>query len=175
VGVRATNRRRYTRAGKFGSGLQATAKERASFRRTYHAAVAKLADPATSVRPTAARASSRCSAPAARSRPTSSRRAWPQRGRAVHPATVDGAPGELAAAGLAATVGDRQAGRWKATLPPRDPLLEAFDLHGAHYRHTPPEMAARVAAAVQERLTVVLQVAERTLENHPNPAALRVF
>ena len=32
----------------------------------------------------------------------------------------------------------------------------------AHYRHTTPEMAARVTAAVQERLTVVLQVAEQT-------------
>jgi hypothetical protein len=38
---------------------------------------------------------------------------------------------------------------------------------GAHYRHTTPEMAARVTAAVQERLTVVLQVAEQTLETGP--------
>jgi hypothetical protein len=28
---------------------------------------------------------------------------------------------------------------------------------GAHYRHTTPEMAVRVTAAVQQRLTVVLQ------------------
>jgi hypothetical protein len=126
--------------------------------------------------------------------------------------------GELHAAGLAATDGDAQAGRWPALPPPRDPLLDAVDLHGAHdfrhtfatwledaglparvidavmgheasgrtmqqrgsamgahYRHTTPEMAARVATAVQQRLTVVLQVAEQTLENHPNRSAPRVF
>jgi hypothetical protein len=31
---------------------------------------------------------------------------------------------------------------------------------GAHYRHTTPEMAARVVAAVPERLVVVLATAE---------------
>jgi integrase len=46
---------------------------------------------------------------------------------------------------------------------------------GAHYRHTTPEMAARVAAAVQQRLTVVLQVAERALETSLNRSALRMF
>jgi integrase len=46
---------------------------------------------------------------------------------------------------------------------------------GAHYRHTTPEMAARVTAAIQQRLTVVLQVAEQALENHPYRSALRVF
>jgi integrase len=46
---------------------------------------------------------------------------------------------------------------------------------GAHYRHTTPEMAARVAAAIQQRLTVLVQVGEQTLENHPNRSALRVF
>jgi hypothetical protein len=45
---------------------------------------------------------------------------------------------------------------------------------GAHHRHTTTEMAGRVATAVQERLTVVLQVAEQTLENCPNQATLRV-
>jgi integrase len=39
---------------------------------------------------------------------------------------------------------------------------------GAHYRHTTPEMATRVIDAVQQRLTIVLQVAESSLENHPN-------
>jgi hypothetical protein len=34
----------------------------------------------------------------------------------------------------------------------------------AHCRHTTAEMAGRVTAAVQQRLTVVLQVAEHTLE-----------
>ncbi len=46
---------------------------------------------------------------------------------------------------------------------------------GAHYRHTTTEMAGRVAAAIEQRLTVVLQVAEQTLETRPNPATLRVF
>ena len=71
------------------------------------------------------------------------------------------------------------------------PLLDAVDLHGAHdfrhtfqqrgsamgahYRHTTPEMAARVVEAVQQRLTVVLQVAEGSLENNPNRSALGVL
>jgi integrase len=46
---------------------------------------------------------------------------------------------------------------------------------GAHYRHTTPEMAARMIAALQQRLTVVLQVAEQAFEDHPNRSALRVF
>lgn len=46
---------------------------------------------------------------------------------------------------------------------------------GAHYRHTTPEMAARVVEAVQQRLAVVLQVAEGSLENNPNRSALRVL
>ena len=46
---------------------------------------------------------------------------------------------------------------------------------GAHYRHTTIEMAARVAAAIEERLTVVLRVAEQTLGNRPNRATLRVY
>jgi integrase len=46
---------------------------------------------------------------------------------------------------------------------------------GAHYRHTTPEMATRVIDAVQQRLTIVLQVAEGSLENHPNRSALRVL
>ena len=35
---------------------------------------------------------------------------------------------------------------------------------GARYRHTTPEMAVRVAAAIQNRLVVVVQVAEVVLE-----------
>jgi Phage integrase family len=46
---------------------------------------------------------------------------------------------------------------------------------GAHYRHTTPEMGARVTAAVQQRLAVVLQVAQQALEDHPNHSALTVF
>jgi integrase len=46
---------------------------------------------------------------------------------------------------------------------------------GAHYRHTTTEMAGRVAAAVQERLTVVLQVAEQSLESRAYRTTLRVL
>jgi hypothetical protein len=38
---------------------------------------------------------------------------------------------------------------------------------GAHYRHTTPEMAARVVAAVEERLVVVLAAAEATHDRQP--------
>src|SRR5215218_8374155 len=40
---------------------------------------------------------------------------------------------------------------------------------GAHYRHTTPEMAARIATAIEQHLTVVLKVAEQALEAHPKP------
>ena len=33
-----------------------------------------------------------------------------------------------------------------------------------HYRHTTPEMAARIATAIEQRLTMVLEVAEQALE-----------
>jgi len=46
---------------------------------------------------------------------------------------------------------------------------------GAHYRHTTPEMAARAVDAIQQRLTIVLQVGERALESPPSRPALRVF
>jgi integrase len=46
---------------------------------------------------------------------------------------------------------------------------------GAHYRHTTPEMAARALDAIQQRVTVVLQVAEQTVERYPNRSALSVF
>ena len=46
---------------------------------------------------------------------------------------------------------------------------------GAHYRHTTPEMAARVIDAIQQRLTIVLKVAELAVERHPNRSTLRVF
>ena len=39
---------------------------------------------------------------------------------------------------------------------------------GAHYRHTTPEMAGRIAVAIEQRLTVVLSVAEQALKTHPN-------
>jgi hypothetical protein len=46
---------------------------------------------------------------------------------------------------------------------------------GAHYRHTTPEMAARVIDSIQQRLTVVLDVAEKSLESNPNGSAFKVF
>jgi ribonuclease BN (tRNA processing enzyme) len=38
---------------------------------------------------------------------------------------------------------------------------------GAHYRHTTPEMAARVVAAVEERLVIVLATVEAALDQQP--------
>ena len=46
---------------------------------------------------------------------------------------------------------------------------------GAHYRHTTPEMAGRVVEVIQQRLAVVLGVAELVVERHPNRSSLRVF
>jgi integrase len=46
---------------------------------------------------------------------------------------------------------------------------------GAHYRHITPEMATRIATAIEQRLTVVLEVAEQALESHPNRSTRRVF
>jgi integrase len=46
---------------------------------------------------------------------------------------------------------------------------------GAQYRHTTPEMAARAVEAIQQRLTVVLGVAELAVERHPHRSTLRVF
>jgi len=39
---------------------------------------------------------------------------------------------------------------------------------GLHYRHTTPEMAALAVAAIEERLAVVLHVAEVTHDRRPN-------
>jgi hypothetical protein len=38
---------------------------------------------------------------------------------------------------------------------------------GTHYRHTTPEIAARITAAVEERLVVVLATAEGALDQRP--------
>jgi integrase len=46
---------------------------------------------------------------------------------------------------------------------------------GAHYRHTTPEMAARTVGAIQQRLEIVLQVAELVVESRPNQSTSRVF
>jgi hypothetical protein len=46
---------------------------------------------------------------------------------------------------------------------------------GAHYRHTAPEMAARIATAIEQRLRLVLEVAEQALVARPNRSLQRVF
>jgi integrase len=46
---------------------------------------------------------------------------------------------------------------------------------GAHYRHTTREMAMRVIDAIDQRLTVVLRLAEQALEHYPNRLTPRVF
>jgi integrase len=188
-----------------------------NFRRTYHSAVAKLADPATELRPTAARVlkALRAYGPRAADELVV---ALAEQGRAIRIATVEAALGELAAAGLAAADGMRQACRWSPLAPLGDPLLGAVDLRGAHdfrhtfatwledagiparvidelmgheastrgaqhlgsamgahYRHTTPEMAARVVTAVQARLAVVVRTAEETVEAQPNRVPRRVF
>jgi integrase len=192
-----------------------TVLSRHNFRRTHHGAMAKLADPATGLRPTAARVLKvlRAGGPLT---PDQLAVHLAEHGRAVRPATVDRALGELHAAGLAAAGGDTRTGRWSALPPPQDPLLDVVDLHGAHdfrhtfatwledagiparvidevmgheattrigqrgsamgahYRHTTTEMAGRVAEAIEQRLAIVLQVAENTVENNLNRARLRV-
>jgi hypothetical protein len=194
-----------------------TVLSRHNFHRTYQAALAKLADPTGNLRPTAARVlkTLRASGPQTTDQLTA---ALAEHGRAVRPATVQIALGELAAAKLVADAGEDGHKPWRALPTAHNPLLEAVDLHGAHdfrhtfatwledagiparvidevmgheatsrtgqqrgsamgahYRHTTPEMAARVIDAIQQRLTIVLQVAEESLESHPNRSAPGVF
>jgi hypothetical protein len=47
--------------------------------------------------------------------------------------------------------------------PPAAPASSGAAPWAAQYRHTTPEMAARIAVAIEQRLTVVLRVAERAL------------
>jgi integrase len=194
-----------------------TVLSRHNFHRTYHTALAKLADPTGELRPTAARVlkALRASGPQTTDQLTA---ALGQQGRAIRPATVMVALGELAGAGLVASAGEDGQQRWRALPKARDPLLDAVDLRGvhdfrhtfatwledagiparvidevmgheatsrtgqqrgsamgAHYRHTTPEMAARIATAIEQRLTVMLEVAEQALEAHPRRSTQRVF
>jgi integrase len=113
-----------------------TVLSRHNFHRTYQAALAKLADPTGELRPTAARVlkTLRAGGPQTTDQLTT---ALANHGRAIRPATVQVALGELMAAELVADAdGDGQK-RWAALPRARNPLLEAVDLHGAHdFRHT---------------------------------------
>jgi integrase len=194
-----------------------TVLSRHNFHRTYQAALAKLADPTGELRPTAARLlkALRADGPQTTDQLTT---ALANHGRAIRPATVQVALGELVAAELVAYADEDSQQRWGALPRARDPLLEAVDLHGAHdfrhtfatwledagvparvideamgheatsravqqhgsamgahYRHTTPEMASRIAAAIEQRLRLVLDVAEQDLEGHPSRSTQRVF
>jgi integrase len=194
-----------------------TVLSRHNFHRTYQAALAKLADPTGELRPTAARVlkALRASGPQTSDQLTT---ALAEQGRAIRPATIRVALGELVAADLATGPDGDERQRWRPLPTVRDPLLDAVDLHGAHdfrhtfatwledagiparvidevmgheatsrvgqqrgsamgahYRHTTPEMAARIATAIEQRLTVVLEVAEQALEAHPNRSTHSVF
>jgi hypothetical protein len=46
---------------------------------------------------------------------------------------------------------------------------------GAHYRHTTPEMAARIASAIEQRLTMVLKAADQAHEAQPHHSTQRVL
>ena len=46
---------------------------------------------------------------------------------------------------------------------------------GAHYCHTTPEMATRVVLAVQDRLVVVVRVAEQVVKAQPTRVPRNVF
>jgi integrase len=63
-------------------------------------------------------------------------------------------------AGIPARVIDELMGHKRS----RHGELDGGSRIGARYRHTTPEMAVRVAAAIQERLVVVVQVAEAILQ-----------
>ena len=53
--------------------------------------------------------------------------------------------------------------------------LEGGSRIGARYRHTTPQMAVRVAAAIQQRLEVVVQVAEAEAVSETDGSNGRVF
>jgi integrase len=63
-------------------------------------------------------------------------------------------------AGIPARVIDELMGHQRS----RRGELEGGSRIGARYRHTTPEMAVRVAAAIQERLAIVIQVAEAIVQ-----------
>jgi integrase len=191
-----------------------TVLSRHNLHRTYQGAVAKLADPAVPLRPTARRVLRALRDHGPQRIDQLAARLTANNHRLIRPATVAVALHELEAVALAAAdIGgqDGLADRWTALPVPRDPLLDAVDLHGAHdfrhtyatwledagiparvidelmgheatgrsgqqrgsamgahYRHTTSEMAARVVTAIEQRLAVVLRIAEQALEGSPS-------
>jgi integrase len=113
-----------------------TVLSRHNFHRTYQAALAKLADPTGELRPTAARVL-KALWMSGRQTANELTAALANRGRAIRPATIQVALGELVAAELVASTGEDGQLRWRALPTARDPLLEAVDLRGPHdFRHT---------------------------------------
>ena len=74
-------------------------------------------------------------------------------------------------AGIPARVIDELMGHQRS----RHGELDGDSRIGARYRHTTDEMAARIATAIEQRLKVVLKIAEQALEARPNRSTHRVF
>jgi hypothetical protein len=117
-----------------------------SNRSTYHSALTKLADPRPRLRPTAARVLKTLRADGFQTA-NGLVSALARQGRAIRPATVETALGELAAMGLAAPDGSGPARRWSPLAPSGDPLLDAVDLRGAMTSGTPSRPGWRTPAS----------------------------
>ena len=102
-----------------------TVLSRHNFHRTYQAALARLADPMGELRPTAARVlkALRAGGPQTANELTA---ALAEYGRAIRPATIQVALGELVAAELVASTGEDGQQRWLALSTARDPLLRPW-------------------------------------------------
>jgi integrase len=74
-------------------------------------------------------------------------------------------------AGIPARVIDELMGHQRS----RRGELDGGSRIGARYRHTTPEMAARITAAIENRVAIVLQVAEGVVQDKPHMAPARVF
>ena len=70
-----------------------------------------------------------------------------EHGRAIRPATIQVALGELVAAELVASTGEDGQQQWRASPTARDPLLEAVDLRGATTSATPSRPGWRTPAS----------------------------
>src|SRR4029453_16182815 len=99
-----------------------TVLSRHNFHRTYQAALAKLADLTGELRPTAARVLKVLRA-GGRQTTDQLTAGLAEEGRAIRPATIQVALGELVAAELVASTGE-DGQRWRALPTARDPLLD---------------------------------------------------